>query len=150
MVEIYFETEELADEIQEDLLDSMLNHLQEFEGFQDEDFSLSFVSEETIAELNKEYRDIDGATDVLTFTNDDDTEEDFIVPEGFKELGDIFICVNKVKENAKNFNVSFNEELLRLIIHGYLHLIGYDHETNEFDKEEMLILQENLVKSFSF
>lgn len=150
MVEIYFETENIENEIDQDLLDRMLNHLQEADTFVDEDFSLSFVSEETIQELNKEYRDIDSPTDVLTFVAEDEEEVEFVLPEGFKELGDIFICLNKVKENAKNFNVTFEEEMLRLIVHGYLHLLGQDHETNEFDKEPMLITQENLVKSFSF
>lgn len=111
-------------------------------------FSLTFVSPETIKELNRDYRNKDEVTDVLTFALEDDSEfPDFSsledAPE--KEYGDIFICLERMKENAKTFFVSEREELLRLCLHGLMHLAGNDHKTNDFSTEPMLIRQEEIL-----
>ncbi len=107
-------------------------------------FSFNIVSPEEIKALNKDYRDIDDATDVLTFRLDDDDSFP-IFEEEEKEIGDIFICIEKAKENAERFSVSLQEELLRLSIHGVMHLLGEDHATNDFATEPMLIKQEKLL-----
>ena len=105
-----------------------------------------FVSEKTIQDENREYRGIDAVTDILTFVLDDG-DDFFPVPDEEKEWGDILICTAKMKENAAQFNVSEEEELLRLLIHGLLHLSGLDHATNDFSTEPMLKNQENILQN---
>lgn len=78
--------------------------------------SILLTDNNEIKDLNNEYRNIDKATDVLSFPMEDDVL-----------LGDIVISLEKAKEQAPIFNNSYKEEILRLLIHGLLHLIGYDH-----------------------
>lgn len=92
-------------------------------------FNLIFVDEETIQELNKNYRNIDKITDVISFANIDDTNNTDV-----KSLGEIFICINKAKEQAKEYGHSLAREMAFLSIHGYLHLCGFDHQTKEEEK----------------
>ena len=116
-----------------------------------EEVSVFFCSDNYIKDLNKTYRDVDEATDVLSFEDGgkytDESGE-------WLEAGDVTISVETLKKNAENFSTSENEELKRLLIHGILHLNGYDHgsETLEEGKKpqgEMLILQENLMKQLA-
>lgn len=110
-------------------------------------FSLSFVTDGTMRSENAAYRGIDSVTDILTFALTDGEDFPPIPMEGEeKEWGDILICTSRMKENAADFASSEREELLRLIIHGILHLSGEDHGTNDFQKEPMLIRQEALLK----
>ena len=102
-------------------------------------FNLVFVSEETIQELNKQYRNIDKVTDVISFANcDDPTSTDY------HSLGEIFICVNRAKEQAKEYKHSLSRELAFLAVHGYLHLCGFDHMTME-DEEVMFKIQDDIL-----
>ena len=102
-------------------------------------FNLVFVSEETIQELNKQYRNIDKVTDVISFANcDDPTSTDY------HSLGEIFICVNRAKEQAKEYKHSLSRELAFLAVHGYLHLCGFDHMTKE-DEEVMFKIQDYIL-----
>ncbi|MGM0606920.1 MAG: rRNA maturation RNase YbeY [Candidatus Muiribacteriota bacterium] len=104
---------------------------------------ISFVSKEEIKELNFNYRNINKPTDVLSFSM---KEGDF--PECSKDLlGDVIICEDIVRENAVNNKVSFQEERLRVIIHGLLHIIGYNHDDKDGEKE-MFNLQEKYLKKF--
>ena len=124
----------------EQSLDSILGYFNERR-----DFSLRFVSDDEIRDLNNEYRGIDSPTDILTFALNDG--EVFPHPEGQdEELGDIFISVDSMKRNASDFSVDENEELSRLLVHGILHLRGMDHKTNDFSSEPMLIEQEKILK----
>ncbi len=106
------------------------------------DIEWLIVKNDEIRELNKEHRNIDKATDVLSFPMD----FDFVnMP-----LGSIVISTDFVEEKAKEYGHSFNEELSLLFIHGLLHLLGYDHEvdnTEHRDKEEELIKKFNLPNS---
>ncbi len=91
----------------------------------------------TIRGLNKRFRGIDSATDVLSFP----------LEHG---LGEVWISPNVIQTNADKFGVSFDEELLRIAVHGILHLLGYDHK-KPFDgkkkqTEEMYIIQEEILK----
>ena len=102
-------------------------------------FNLVFVSEETIQELNKQYRNIDKVTDVISFANcDDPTSTDY------HSLGEIFLCVNRAKEQAKEYKHSLSRELAFLAVHGYLHLCGFDHMTKE-DEEVMFKIQDYIL-----
>lgn len=106
------------------------------------DIELIIVENEAIRELNKEHRDIDKATDVLSFPLE------FEMPN--MPLGSIVISVNFVEEKAKEYNHSFEDELKLLFIHGLLHLLGYDHEIDNGEhrqKEEELIKKYNLPDS---
>jgi len=98
--------------------------------------SIVFVSLDKIQELNQTFRQIDKVTDVLSFPNDDIED---------KTLGDIFISLDKAKEQAESYGHSFEREVGFLAVHGYLHLLGYDHHTKE-DEEKMIMMQENILK----
>ncbi len=116
--------------------------------------SVRFVSDDTMQQLNKEYRDKDEPTDILSFVQQDDVQ-DFLWPEldsDFDEgqpseisiLGDMVISLDTLKRNALSFSVEPDEELFRVLIHGLLHLLGEDHATNDMD-EPMLQQQEQLL-----
>lgn len=94
--------------------------------------SIALINEEEIRSLNKKYLKKDKPTDVLSFSQTSD------FPEKIKEfknvLGEVVICPQVVVKNAKDFNISFEKELAKVLIHGILHLLGYDHEKS--DKKE--------------
>jgi len=85
--------------------------------------------------LNRQYLNRDYPADVLSFPSNEE------LPDGYY-IGDIFICYPVAEEQARENNVSIQKELLRLMVHGILHLAGYDHET---DTGEMLVLQEQII-----
>ncbi len=89
------------------------------------ELSFVFCSDDYLLKMNKDYLQHDYFTDVITF---DYTENNII-------SGDIFISIDRIKENAKSFNVTFEEELQRVMIHGILHLIGYNDKTEEEQSE---------------
>ena len=94
-------------------------------------FSIVFVSLEEIHKLNKEYRGIDRPTDVISFALED--SDDFEVA-GLRVLGDIYICIDRMQEQAKEYGHSQMRELSFLTCHGLLHLLGYDHMQPEEEK----------------
>ncbi len=100
------------------------------DGIDKDDVSIVFSDSEFIKEINKKYRNKDKVTDVLSFPES---------VKGFKgvssSLGEIIICPLQLKQQAKEQGVSFKEELARILIHGLLHLLGYDHEISK--KEEI-------------
>ena len=100
--------------------------------------SVSFVTNEEIKELNNQYRNVNSETDVLSFPMDDD-EGDIIM------LGDIVISTEKIIEQAKDFGHSLEREMLYLVAHSTLHLIGYDHLEDE-EKLEMRQREKEVMK----
>lgn len=86
------------------------------EGFRLKELNFIFCSDAYLLKINQEYLHHDTYTDIITFDN---SEQDNSI------LGDIFISVERVRENAQNFSVSFDQELKRVLIHGVLHLLGY-------------------------
>ena len=92
--------------------------------------TIAFVSDKTIRQLNRQFRGVDKATDVLSFPADDADESN---------LGDIAISVDTAGAQAKENGLKFDEEVAQLILHGLLHLCGYDHETDngEMDRLEL-------------
>lgn len=144
----YIEFEECSsvdESLVKETLELLLAHLNE-----KRDFSLHFIDDEEMRELNNEYRGIDSPTDILTFAiNDGDDfpivfDEEFEVEED-EEMGDVFISIESMHRNAVEFGVSDEEELKRLLLHGLLHLRGMDHKTNDFSSEPMLIEQERIL-----
>lgn len=117
------------------------------------EMSLTFVNNPEIKELNAKYRGVDRATDVLSFAEEESGEESPIVmdPELAAEipvnLGDLFISVDKVAEQAKFLGHSVERELGFLAVHGFLHLNGYDHEQPE-DEEKMFTLQREILDDY--
>ena len=101
-----------------------------------------------IQEINKQYRNIDKATDVLSFPMfERDELEEKIKNKDFEHpdmLGDIIISIEKVKEQAKEYNHSFERELSYMVVHGFYHLMGYDHIKEE-DKKEMRPKEEKIL-----
>ena len=104
-------------------------------------FSIVFVDEEKIQELNKNYRGIDKVTDVISFAFEDNQ---LIVYNDIRFLGEIFICIPKMIKQAEDYGHSEVRELAFLTVHGLLHLLGYDH-MNKKDEEEMFALQEVIL-----
>lgn len=115
------------------------------------ELSITLVDNKKIQEINRDYRSIDQVTDVISFAIEDDDEEefwDFFEEEDFpipRLLGDIFISLDRTKEQAKDYGHSFERELGFLVVHGFLHLNGYDHQT-EAEEKEMFALQEKILK----
>lgn len=107
------------------------------------ELSVLFCNDEYIKKLNNDYRNKNEATDVLSFC-----QEEISSDENKKySAGDIVISLDTLKKNSEYFNVSENEELKRLTIHGILHLAGLDHEDNSPERE-MLIYQEEILGFF--
>lgn len=95
-------------------------------------FDIVFVNNEEIHRINKEYRHKDSPTDVITFAMfADSPEEERYIIDGEISLGEIVVSLDKVEEQSKENNVSFLDELYYLVSHGVLHLLGYDHQTDE-------------------
>ena len=114
-------------------------------GLSDVEFSVSFIEEEHMRQLNMEFRSINDSTDILSFAAEDDDGFGFVTAGTRKRvLGDMLICPEVLKRNAMSFNVSEKEELKRLLIHGILHLSGENHQTND-PSEPMLIKQEEIL-----
>ena len=104
-------------------------------------FSITFIDDEKMREMNYQYRNIDNTTDVLSFALND-SEDNF--DEQINVLGDIFISIPRMKKQAEEYGHSEKRELSFLTIHGLLHLLGYDH-MNKDDEEVMFSLQEEVL-----
>jgi probable rRNA maturation factor len=98
--------------------------------------SLAFVGKEEIKKLNKKFRKKNKATDVLSFSAQGGPASGWNIEEE-NYLGEIIICPEVVKENAKKYGISAKEETMKVFVHGILHLLGYDHEKTEKKAEEM-------------
>ena len=107
----------------------------------DIEFNIIFVDNDYIHKLNKEYRNIDRETDVISFALEDD---DSFPTLDTKVLGDIYISIDKAKSQAEEYGHSFKREICFLAVHGFLHINGYDHMTKE-DEEVMFGLQEEIL-----
>ncbi len=109
--------------------------------------SIAFIGPGRMRKLNKKYRGKNRVTDVLAF------EEKGLEPMPWSQelrkiqgLGEVVICLREVKKNAKKFNEDFKKELARVLIHGILHLLGYDHEKSEKEAKKMKEKEEEYLK----
>ena len=107
-------------------------------------FNIIFVSNEEIHKINKEYRNTDRVTDVISFALEDNKD---IVYDSFRLLGDIYIAIDVAYDQATQYNHSREREVCFLATHGLLHLLGYDHMTEEEEKE-MFGKQEELLNAY--
>ena len=128
-----------------------LGKVLDYLGLKNIEFSVSFVTEASMHDMNRDFRGIDDSTDILSFAaEDEDPDGIAFVSAGRRKrvLGDMVICPDVLKRNAKTFEVSENEELRRLLIHGVLHLSGENHQTNDMS-EPMLIKQEKILSDLA-
>jgi len=114
----------------------------------DAEVSVTFTDNVGIHEINREYRDIDRPTDILSFPlyergeiTEDETDE-----EGRVALGDIVISLEKADEQSKEYGHSFEREVAFLCVHSVLHLLGYDHELGHSEEKEMFAKQEAILQ----
>lgn len=109
-------------------------------------FDIVLCNNEDIHRINKEYRNKDSATDVISFAIFADSlpEERFIIDDEIN-LGEIIISLDKTEEQSKNNNVTFESELYYLISHGILHLLGFDHQTQE--EYDFMVEKQNIAKA---
>jgi probable rRNA maturation factor len=126
-----------------DELNDYIEYLFNYMNIKDAVMSIIIIDNKEIHKINKEYRGIDRETDVISFA----LEEGETIDEPVKTLGDIYISIDKVYEQAKEYGHSVKRELFFLVTHGFLHLLGYDHMTKE-DEEEMFSLQEEILDSY--
>ncbi|MDN7144655.1 rRNA maturation RNase YbeY [Liquorilactobacillus mali] len=153
-LEIFDETEKVSEERIE-LVKNVLNYAGKYIKLPDNtEMSVTLMDNARIHEINKKYRGVDKPTDVISFaieeTSEDDVpiilpdDEEFNVP---KNIGDIMVSMDKVKEQAEYLEHSEERELGFLVVHGFLHLNGYDHMRKE-DEEVMFGLQREILDAY--
>ena len=151
MVEFILENE-TDEEIEQSLIDELIavcNAVMEEEECNfDAEISFTLTDNENIRQINKMYRDIDRATDVLSFPmlefDEEETDAVFETDGEVVMLGDIVISLERAREQAKEFNHSFRREMAFLTAHSMLHLLGYDHVDDE-EGERIMIEKQNRV-----
>ena len=140
--EIFNETDENIDlEEEKKIIEFALKH----ENLTNVIFNVIFVGSEKIRELNRDYRGIDRETDVISFALED--SEQYYIEGMPREIGDIYICVPKMKAQAEEYGHSVTREMGFLTVHGLLHLLGYDHMTKEEEKV-MFTKQEEILDAY--
>lgn len=108
-------------------------------------FSVIFIDDETMHQMNKDYRGIDRTTDVLSFA----LEDNQTIETPIRELGDIFISIPKMKEQALEYGHSEKRELSFLTVHGLLHLLGYDHTRSKEEEKIQFGLQDEILNDLN-
>ncbi|VTS35581.1 putative metalloprotease [Streptococcus pseudoporcinus] len=158
-IEMIDETGLVSQEIMEQTKD-LLNFAAEKTGKSEKEMSVTFVTTERSHELNLEYRDTDRPTDVISLEykperpilfEESDLENNPDLAEMLAEfdayIGELFISVDKAREQAQEYGHSFEREMGFLAVHGFLHINGYDHYTPEEEKE-MFTLQEEILTAY--
>ncbi|MBQ8131520.1 MAG: rRNA maturation RNase YbeY [Bacilli bacterium] len=137
---------QVGEEIPElETVEKVLYSAIEKEGLEGINFNLIIVDNPYIHELNKNYRNIDRETDVITFALEDD--DTMVLPEDVRVLGDIYISIDKARAQAEEYGHSFLREICFLAVHGFYHLLGYDHQTPEEEKV-MFGKQEEVLSNY--
>ncbi|WP_241961426.1 rRNA maturation RNase YbeY, partial [Staphylococcus gallinarum] len=128
-------------------IDKLLTFAKDQEQIEGEaELSVTFVDKDEIQEINKTYRDKDKVTDVISFALEED-EPEITGLDMPRVLGDIIICTDVANEQAESYGHSFERELGFLALHGFLHLLGYDH-MNETDEQEMFGRQDQILNAY--
>lgn len=141
-IEVFNETDENLEEINE--LSKLTIFLADYFNLENVIYNVIIVDNNKIHQINKEYRNIDRETDVISFALEDDKT---IVNDNVRVLGDIYISIDKAKDQAKEYGHTLKRELCFLTTHGFLHLIGYDHMEKE-DEEVMFPLQDEILEKY--
>ncbi|WP_261129674.1 rRNA maturation RNase YbeY [Bacillus sp. Marseille-Q3570] len=148
-IDLFDETEQLDESFISEV-ESLLQHAAKEESIkQGTELSVTFVTNERIQEINSEYRGIDRPTDVISFALEDEVEGELKIVEDDHPilLGDIIISIEKAAEQAEEYGHSFMRETGFLAVHGFLHLLGYDHMGDE-DEKQMLERQDAILNSY--
>ncbi|MBR4904237.1 MAG: rRNA maturation RNase YbeY [Selenomonadaceae bacterium] len=142
---ISFEPEDLT--VEENIFEEILRAADvvgELYGVENSELSITLTDDKHIHALNKKYRGVDRATDVLSFAFRESDEPE-VIGEDFEILGDIIISLERAKLQAEEFGHSFLREIIFLEVHGLLHLLGYDHiaddERQEMETEQRFIME---------
>ncbi|MBY0124623.1 rRNA maturation RNase YbeY [Bacillus subtilis] len=149
LIDIVDETGSVSEEMLKEV-ENLLQFAAEREGVQDQaEVSVTIVSNDDIHQINKEYRGKDAPTDVISFALEEEGEGEIEIvgAEMPPVLGDIIISADRTREQAEEYNHSFKRELGFLAVHGFLHLLGYDHMTKE-EEEEMFTKQKELLDAY--
>ena len=109
--------------------------------------SVNLVGEKRIQALNKKYRNKDKPTDVLSFPLNEKLEIRNLKLKIDKDVGDIFVCLSIAKSKAKRENITIKQKLAQLVVHGFLHLQGYEHEKSEKDAKKMFLLEKKILSN---
>lgn len=125
------------------LLDKVICKVSELLNVNNSFVSVVLTDNKHIHEINKTYRNIDRETDVISFAFMDNDEN---IKSDITDLGEIYISLEKAHSQAEDYNHSFEREICFLLVHGLLHLLGYDH-MNEKDEKEMFGLQDEILSS---
>ena len=142
-VELFNQTEKEITEL--DTVLKVLDSALKKENLDNVSFNLIIVDNEYIHELNRTYRNIDRETDVITFALED--EDSIILPSDERVLGDIYISIDKAESQALEYGHSLLRELSFLAVHGFYHLLGYDHMTED-DEKVMFAKQEEVLEEY--
>ncbi len=142
-VEVFVQVGEEIEELE--TVEKVLYSAMEKEKLKDTSFNLIIVDNKYIHELNKTYRNIDRETDVITFALEDD--ETVVNGSDERILGDIYISLDKAKSQAEEYGHSLLRELSFLAVHGFYHLLGYDHMTEE-DEKVMFGKQKEVLEEY--
>lgn len=142
-IEIFNET---SHDIEEDIIElkTFLENVAKDEKLDNGEFNVIIVDNEKIRQINKEYRNVDRETDVISFALEDD--KTFVIQD-YRVLGDIYISIDKALEQAREYGHSFKREFSFLALHGLLHLLGYDHMEKD-DEEVMFSKQEEVLAKY--
>ncbi|GEN46508.1 rRNA maturation RNase YbeY [Alkalibacillus haloalkaliphilus] len=148
-IDLVDETNHLSTE-QLSIVNDVLHFAAEQQSVESEaEMSVTFVSDEDIKSINRDYRGKDAPTDVISFALEEQGEDELeVIGEGLPlHLGDIVISVDRAFEQADEYGHSNNRELAFLAVHGLLHLLGYDHESED-DEKVMFEKQEKILQKF--
>ena len=143
MFEIINDTNREVDELE--ILNDYVKYLVDKLELEKCEFNIIIVDNERIHEINREYRNVDRETDVISFAMEDNMDVEYV---DFRLLGDIYISIDKVKTQAEDYGHSTVREICFLVTHGVLHLLGYDH-MEEDDEVIMFNKQDELLNGFN-
>ena len=153
-LEIYDKTKDGVDQKYIDLVEDVLQFASKALELKDNtEMSVTFVNNDEINEINSKYRGVDRATDVISFAIEDGDDDfplimdDEMAAEIPENIGDIFVSIDKVAEQAEFLDHSYERELGFLVVHGFLHLNGYDHMKQE-DEDVMFPLQRKIMDDY--
>jgi probable rRNA maturation factor len=149
VIDFIDETNELSEQ-ELKTIEDLLHFAGKKESIEDgSELSVTFVTNDRIQEINSEYRDKDKPTDVISFAMEELGEGEIPLSGADmpRILGDIIISLAKAKEQAEDYGHSFLRELGFLSVHGFLHLLGYDHEIEE-DEKRMFGRQKDILDEF--
>lgn len=155
-LEIYDNTQDGVPAEQVELVKNVLNYAGKYIDLADNtEMSVTFVNNDEIQKINNDYRGVNRATDVISFAIEDEADDDDfpvimddeLAAEIPQNIGDIFVSIDKVGEQAEFLGHSFERELGFLVVHGFLHLNGYDHMQPE-DEAVMFPLQRKILDEY--